>query len=76
MFNASMEDSRRSLSTWLAKRKPKFLPCDERVLAGRSALVGSKTTDLYLANLAEAHGMKFVTLDKSIDHPAAFVVPD
>ena len=75
VFNATMEDARHSLSTWLAKRNPQFLPCDERVLAGRTAPTGGKTTDFYLAHLADAHGMKFVTLDEKIAHPAAFLVP-
>ena len=26
-FNATMEDARRSLSTWLARRKPQFVAC-------------------------------------------------
>ena len=74
-FNATMEDARRSLSTWLARRKPEFIPCDERALAGRPAPTGGRTTDFYLAHLADAHGMKLVTLDEDITHPSAFLVP-
>jgi predicted nucleic acid-binding protein len=74
-FNARMNDTRRSLSTWLAHRKPEFIPCDERVLAGPQASTGAKTTDFYLAHLAAAHGAKLATLDESIGHPAAFVIP-
>jgi predicted nucleic acid-binding protein len=33
-----------------------------------------KTTDWYLANLANAHGMRLATLDKSVKHPAAEIV--
>lgn len=29
-FNATMEDARQSLSSWLADRSPKFIACDER----------------------------------------------
>jgi predicted nucleic acid-binding protein len=74
-FNATMEDTRRALATWLARRKPQFVPCDERVLAGPRAPAGGKTTDFYLAHLAQAHRMKLVTLDESISHPSAFLVP-
>ena len=74
-FNASMKDARLALSTWLTNRNPQFLACDERVLAGLTAPAGGQTTDFYLAHLAEAHGMKFVTLDERVSHPAAFVVP-
>jgi hypothetical protein len=35
----------------------------------------SKTTDFYLAHLAEAHGMKLATLDENIAHHAVFVIP-
>ena len=74
-FGADMEDARQSLSAWLRKRRPNFIPCDERALAGRKAPTGGKTTDFYLAHLAEAHGMKLATLDENIAHHAAFVIP-
>ena len=74
-FNATIDDARQSLSTWLTKREPEFIPCDERVLTGPQAPTGGKTTDFYLAHLADAHGMKLATLDEDIAHPAAFVIP-
>ena len=74
-FGADMDDARQSLSAWLHKRRPSFIPCDERVLAGRKAPTGGKTTDFYLAHLAEAHGMRLATLDENIAHQAAFVIP-
>jgi predicted nucleic acid-binding protein len=74
-FNATMDDARRSLSTWLTKRKPLFIPCDERAIAGLQAPTGRQTTDFYLAHLALAHKMKLATLDEDIPHSAAFVVP-
>lgn len=74
-FGADMDDARQSLSAWLLKRRPGFIPCDERALAGRKAPTGGKTTDFYLAHLAEAHGMMLGTLDENIAHQAAFVIP-
>ena len=74
-FHADMKDARASLSTWLNQRRPSFLPCDTRVLDGVGAPVGGKTTDYYLANLAQAHSMMLATLDEQIGHPSAFVIP-
>jgi len=71
-----MDDVRKVLSTWLSKRKPEFIPCDERALAGEKASTGGKTTDIYLANLAHAHAMMLATLDETIDHSAAFLIPE
>jgi len=74
-FGADMDDARQSLSAWLHKRRPKFIPCDEPALAGQKAPTGGKTTDFYLAHLAKAHGMKLATLDENIAHEAVFVIP-
>jgi predicted nucleic acid-binding protein len=74
-FKASMTDARASLSSWLALRNPKFIPCDERALSGITASSGGKTTDFYLAHLAQTHQMKLATLDEDIRHPAVFVIP-
>ena len=74
-FHASMDDARQSLSTWLAKRKPEFIPCDERTLAGPKAPTGGRTTDFYLAHLAATHAMKLATLDEDINHPSVYLVP-
>jgi len=75
LVDASKADFRQSLSAWLARRKPQFIPCDERVLNGPPAPTGGQTTDFYLAHLAEAYGMKLATLDENIAHTAAFFVP-
>jgi predicted nucleic acid-binding protein len=74
-FGAGMDDARESLAAWLDKRRPEFIPCDERALARLKAPSGGKTTDYYLCHLAHAHGMKLATLDESIGHSAAFVIP-
>ena len=63
-----------ALKSWLEKEKPRFVPCDVRALDGHSAPGGSQTTDYYFGNLAEAHGMKWATLDGKSKHPAAELV--
>lgn len=52
-----------------------FLPCDMRALDGLAAPTGGKTTDFYMANLAEKAGMRWATLDTTSGHPAAEVIP-
>ena len=70
-FNATMEDAREVLASWLAEAKPQFIPADLRALDGPPAPTSAKTTDWYLANLAEKNGMKWATLDKRAKHPAS-----
>jgi len=36
---------------------------------------GALTTDFYLASLAAKHAMQLATLDESIGHKAALVIP-
>ena len=72
---ADLPHAREMLQTFLAKYDPEVVPCDLRALDGLTATTGTKTTNFYLANLAERHGMKWATLDENIKHPAAFVVP-
>jgi len=36
---------------------------------------GRKSTDIYLADLAMAHGFRFVTLDEGINHGSADLIP-
>lgn len=72
---ADLPHAREMLQSFLDKYHPAFVPCDMRALEGRKATVGGKTTDFYLASLAEKNGMRWATLDEQIKHPAAFVVP-
>ena len=72
---ADLDHAREMLQTFLDKYNPAFVPCDLRALEGHKATAGTKTTDFYLANLAEKNGMKWATLDESIQHPAALVLP-
>lgn len=74
-FNATMADARRALADFIQDENPGFVPADKRALDGEIAPASSKTTDWYLANLAAAHGMKWVTLDGRAKHSNAEVVP-
>jgi predicted nucleic acid-binding protein len=73
-FNATMSDARKALLDFLTDEKPEFLPDDQRVLHGQIAPSSAKTTDWYLGNLADAHGMQWATLDAGAKHTAAFLV--
>jgi uncharacterized protein len=73
-FNATMEDARKTLVDFIGDLKPEFIPCDLRALDGTPAPSSGKTTDWYLANLAEKHGFKWATLDTSAKHPSAELV--
>lgn len=75
VFGATMAEAREMLSVWAQKAKPMSVPCDLSALEGTPAPVSAKTTDFYLANLAQKHGLRWATLDESIVHPAAFVIP-
>jgi len=51
-----------------------FVPGDLRALEGVAAPTSAKTTDWYLANLAQKHGVQWATLDQSARHPATELV--
>jgi predicted nucleic acid-binding protein len=72
----SVQDARRALKDWREKRKPKFIACDLETLDMDAPSAGTRTTDFYLASLAAKHGMELATLDESIGHKAAFLIPN
>ncbi len=74
-YGADLERAREMLRTFLARYRPEFVPCDMRALEGQKPSSGAKTTDYYLANLAESHGMQWATLDETVQHKAAFLIP-
>jgi len=74
-FGLNVAGARKVLKDWKAARRPRFLSCDLEALATDSPSVGTKTTDFYLASLAAKHGMQLATLDESINHQAAFIIP-
>lgn len=73
-FNASMDDARKALRDFLSDETPGFIPADVRALEGEPAPSSAKTTDWYLANLAQAHGLKWATIDQLARHPAAELI--
>lgn len=75
VFGATVKDARKALREWREKRKPEFIACDMDALDTQAPSVGSKTTDFYLASLAEQRGMALATLDEGIAHKAVFVIP-
>ena len=73
-FNSSMRDARQALHDFISNETSEFIPCDARALDGAPSPSSGKTTDWYLANLADAHSMKLATLDVGLKHPAADLV--
>jgi toxin-antitoxin system PIN domain toxin len=74
-FGVTVEQARKMLADWKAAKSPCFVPCDLEVLKTAGPKTGNKTTDYYLAALAEAHGMKLATLETNLGHRAAFSIP-
>jgi predicted nucleic acid-binding protein len=70
-YNLAMADARQLLTEFIRVEQPEFIPADTRALDGAPAPSSSKSTDWYLANLADAHGMKLATFDSGLSHPAA-----
>jgi predicted nucleic acid-binding protein len=56
-------------------RNADFLACDLPAMNATPAPVSGKTTDWYLADLAQKHGLKWATLDRRSNHPAAELIP-
>lgn len=75
-FGATVSDARKMLRDWKRARKPQFLACDLDSLDSAEPPTGTRTTDFYLASLAEKHGMRLATLDEHIGHKAAFLIPE
>ena len=75
-FGATMDEAREMLSVWHKKVEPQFVSCDLKILDSAPAPASGRTTDFYLAGLADKHGMNWATLDENSKHQAAFVLPD
>jgi predicted nucleic acid-binding protein len=75
IFGASVGEARQMLADWIERTEPKVVPCDAGALDGIAPPTGGRTTDYYLANLAERNGLKWATLDERCSHPAAFLIP-
>jgi len=74
-YNLAMNDARKLLADFIRDEKPEFIPADTRALDGVPAPSSSKSTDWYLANLADVHAMKLATFDGGLSHPAAEQIP-
>jgi len=72
--NASVKEAREVLTDFIRDFSPEFLPADVRQLDTRAAPTAAKSTDWYLAELAEKHGLKWATLDQNTSHPQALVI--
>ena len=74
IYNCELAESRRILAAFKEKAGIRFISDNLSALDGHPAPNAGKTTDWYLANLAEAHGMKWATLDARVEHPAAELI--
>ena|SRR5688572_3095374 len=74
-FGATVAEARKMLRDWKRAQKPELVPCDLDSLDSDEPPTGARTTDFYLASLAARHGMRLATLDESIGHRAAFLIP-
>ena len=73
-YAATPEQAREALADFKQVNKTEWIDCDLSPLEGAIWPNWKKSTDWYLANLAQAHGMKWATLDTRSDHPAAEVI--
>jgi hypothetical protein len=71
-----MKDARQVLAEFLQAEALQFIPCDRRALDSTGITSPRKTTDIYLADLAEARGWRLATLDSGIVHSAAELLPE
>ena len=74
-YNLPMDDARKLLADFIRDDQPEFIPADTHALDGVPAPSSSKSTDWYLANLADAHAMKLATFDDGLSHAAAEQIP-
>jgi predicted nucleic acid-binding protein len=73
-YHATPEQARRILQAFQASDRPQFVPADISALSGEPFPSFRKSTDWYIANLAQQHGLKWATLDQAADHPAAALI--
>ena len=68
-LNCDMAGARALLEDFLSKHSVEFVPSDLPALKSH-ATRSDQATDIYLAELASARGMKLATLDTGIKHSA------
>ena len=74
-FHAPMKKARELLQRFLTERDAGRISDDLPALESNPQKT-EQVTDLYLASLAEKHGMKLATLDENIRHEAVVLVRD
>lgn len=72
-FNVSMADARKALEKFLSETNAARIADDLPALDSK-ADKSERVTDVYLADLAEKHGLKFATLDTGIKHRAVELI--
>lgn len=72
--HATMKEARKALEDFYADEDAESLAADISALDGQPSPSGGKSADWYFANLANAHGLKWATLDKTANHPARELV--
>ena len=72
-LNCTMEGARTLLDDFLSKHAVEFVSSDLPALISRASK-SDEVTDLYLADLASAKGMKLATLDTGITHLSIEIV--
>lgn len=55
--------------------KPGFIAADLSALELPDFKAARQSTDVYLAELARKHGLKFATFDERIQHPSVELIP-
>ena len=73
-YDATQEEARQTLSAFIEARQPAFVAAGISVLHGIPFPSAKKSTDWYLANLAQHYGMQWATLDTKANHPAAALI--
>lgn len=73
-INIPMHKSRQSLEKFCSERKVERIFDDLPPLESNPK-TSEDVTDLYLADLAQKHGMKLATFDEQIVHPAIESIP-
>ncbi len=74
-YNSDQQDARTVLENFRKTDAPQFLADDLSPLEAAPFPSSKKSTDWYLSELAQKHGMKLATLDGGIKHPAAQLIP-
>jgi predicted nucleic acid-binding protein len=76
IYNTRQEDARKALADLRRTDSPELIPASLFPLDAAPFPSAAKSTDWYLAELAQLHGMKLAAIDTGIEHPAAELIPE